>query len=332
MSKKPSQNRLNLEQKAEILRKIDEGVHGKRLALNYGVSESAITKMKKKRVEILAAVSNTFEGAKKKTLHKPEYADLEEKVYDWFLNQRQRNCTVSGPMLKARAKLEFENLYPDKSSSSFNASDGWLAKFKKRHGIRYLKICGEILSSDTSEITPFIHKLRATLDEMKITDDQQYNADESALFYRLLPNKTFVAATEKTAPGGKASKERISFMLCANASGTHKLKPLVIGKSANPRCFKTFENPLEYASSKKAWMTSQLFSNWFHNSFVKQVNMYFDLKIACFHFQTIDIILILISFDLIGFYRFDNFQLKIICHRKHCCLLIIVQHTSQSNS
>lgn len=88
---------------------------------------------------ILSAVSNTLESAKKKTLHKPEYADLEKNVYEWFLTQRQRNCPVNGPMLKARAKVEFEKLHPEKPGS-FNASNGWLTNFKKRHGIRYLKI------------------------------------------------------------------------------------------------------------------------------------------------------------------------------------------------
>ncbi|XP_039968739.1 jerky protein homolog-like, partial [Bactrocera tryoni] len=147
---------------------------------------------------------------------------------------------------------------------SISTSDGWLTNFKKRYGIRNLKICGEILSSDTTEITPFIHKLRATMDEMGITEAQLYNADESGLLYRMLPDRTFVAATEKTAPGRKILKGRI----------THKLKPLVIGKSANPRCFYGFNNPLEYVNSKKAWMNSQLFSEWFHNSFTKQVRTF----------------------------------------------------------
>lgn len=189
-SQKPTQVRLKLEEKAEILKKLDKGVNGKRLAFDYGVSEAAISKIKKKRHEILEAVSNTFESARKKTLHKPEYVDLGQCLFEWFLNQRQRNCAVSGPMLKSRAKAEFQRLYPDKSSDAFNASDGWLSKFKKRHGIRYLKICGEILSSDTSEITPFIHKFRAKLNEMQITDAQLCNADESGLYFRILPDKT----------------------------------------------------------------------------------------------------------------------------------------------
>ncbi|XP_018792792.1 PREDICTED: jerky protein homolog-like [Bactrocera latifrons] len=149
-----------------------------------------------------------------------------------------------------------------------------LKSIAKTEFARHLKICGEILSSDTTEITPFIYKLRATMDEIGITEAQLYNADESGLFYRMLPDRTFVEAIEKTAPGRKILKERITFMLCANADGSHKLKPLVIGKSANPRCFSGFNHPLEYVNSKKAWMDSQLLSEWFHDSFTKQVRTF----------------------------------------------------------
>ncbi|XP_037959308.1 jerky protein homolog-like [Teleopsis dalmanni] len=270
--------KLNLQQKVDILRKLDDGIAGNRIALHYGVSKVAISKINKKRQEILKTVAATYGSAEKKTLHKSEYPDLEVNLYNWFLNQRQRNCAVTGAILKSRAKLEFEILYPGKK---FSASDGWLANFKKRHGIRLLKICGEILSSDTPKITPFVHSLRAKINEMGISDSQLYNADESGLFYRLLPDKTFVAANEHAAPGRKTVKERITFLLCANADGSHKLKPLVVGKSAKPRCFKEFNNPLEYAHTSKSWMNAQLFFNWFHNSFIKQVNLFFGF---IFHF------------------------------------------------
>ena len=35
----------------------------------------------------------------------------------------------------------------------------------------------------------------------------------------------------------KSVRKRITVALCANAGGSHKLKPLVIRKSARPRCF-----------------------------------------------------------------------------------------------
>lgn len=98
--------------------------------------------------------------------------------------------------MKAKTRVLFPQLYQDRNENDFNAS---------RHGMRFLKICGEILSSDTTRITPFVHALRAKIDEMKLTHVQIYNADESGFFYQLIPERTYVAC-EKTARGEKFEK------------------------------------------------------------------------------------------------------------------------------
>lgn len=109
---------------------------------------------------------------------------------------------------------------------------------------------------------------------MNLTPDQVYNADESGLFWRLLPKKTFVHRAEASAPGRKLAKDRITFMPCSNASGTHKLQMLVIGKSKKPRVFKNVNLPVEYTNQTKGWMTKTLFNEWFHNSFVPSVKTF----------------------------------------------------------
>ncbi|XP_036325161.1 jerky protein homolog-like [Rhagoletis pomonella] len=103
-------------------------------------------------------------------------------------------------------------------------------------------------------------------------------ADETALFWKKLPDKTLALRTEKTAPGRKIGKERITLLVCCNASGEHKLKLLMIGKAKNPRVFKQVKLPLEYANSKNAWMTEMIFRNWFKNSFVVQVRKHLKEK------------------------------------------------------
>lgn len=71
----------------KILEELDRGVNANRLAIDYGVCKSSISYIKSQKENILAAVSNSFQEAKKKTLHKPEYVKMEEQVYDWFLLQ-----------------------------------------------------------------------------------------------------------------------------------------------------------------------------------------------------------------------------------------------------
>lgn len=273
MASSSKQNRLSIERKVEILGKLEKGFKANRLAIEYNVTESAISQIKKRKTEILDAASKSFQEIKKKTLHKAEYPELEEKLYSWFLKQRDKNAPVNRLILKLKAKEIYQQMFPGKDENDFTASDGLLTKFKYRHGMRFLKICGEILSSDTTNITAFIHRFRGKIQEMGLTNHQIYNADESGLYYRLLPDKTYVSACEKSALGRKIKKKRITFLLCANAEGSHKTTPLIIGKFKKPRCFKNFDNPLLYANSKSAWMTSNIFYDWFHDSFVKEVSM-----------------------------------------------------------
>ena len=80
-------------------------------------------------------------------------------------------------------------------------------------------------------------------------------------FFRCLPDKTHAFKDEKCA-GGKLSKERLTVLVTASMVG-EKFPLLVIGKHANPRCFKGLKKPpLQYASNKKAWMTSTIFEDY----------------------------------------------------------------------
>lgn len=58
------------------------------------------------------------------------------------------------------------------SNIGFNASRGWLDKFKKRHGIRRLKIAGEKLSSDEAAIGPFQQEFQKVIKEKNLTAEQ----------------------------------------------------------------------------------------------------------------------------------------------------------------
>jgi hypothetical protein len=89
-----------------------------------------------------------------------------------------------------------------------------------------------------------------------------HNADETALFYKLMPNKTLVSKGERCT-GSKNSKERITVLLCTNSTGTDKLLPLVTGKCRSPWCFKNMHKlPCEYCHNAKAWMTGEIFQEW----------------------------------------------------------------------
>lgn len=95
--------------------------------------------------------------------------------------------------------------------------------------------------------------------------DDVFNCDELGLFFKLTPSRSY-AIKGKSFRTGKHSKERVTLLLCANMSGSEKLPPLLIGKSANPRCFKgVTRKPVRYRFNKKAWMTAVLFEEWLNS-------------------------------------------------------------------
>ncbi|XP_037959124.1 jerky protein homolog-like [Teleopsis dalmanni] len=268
---------LTLKKKAEILDFLQKGSSVTYLAKKYNVAKSTICGIKAKRNVILKCVNNTFSGpGKRKTLRTSELPKMEKSLYRWFLCMRNKNWPVSALMLKEKAK-KLHSKFKEKEGD-FYASDGWFQGFKKRYGIRLLQISGEKLSSQSQLVDPFKEKLKDKIAEFELCNDQLYNADESGLFWKLLPEKTYVSTLEKRAPGVKSEKQRITFLCCSNATGSHKLKLLVIGKAKNPRCFKNLQCPTNYKNSKSAWMTATIFKEWFHQSFVPQVKSFLKEK------------------------------------------------------
>ncbi|XP_039964089.1 jerky protein homolog-like isoform X1 [Bactrocera tryoni] len=264
---------LTLKPKADILDSLKRGSSMTFLAKKYNVAKSTICGIKARKQMILKFVNNTYSGpGQRRTLRPSELHKMEEALYRWFIKMRNKNWPVSALMLKEKAKVLHAQV--KENESNFNASDGWLQGFKKRYGIRLLQISGEKLSSLPQLVDPYKEKLRAKMAELELCNDQLYNADESDLFWKLLPEKMYVSSMEKRAPGVKSEK----LLCCSNATGSHKLKLLVIGKAKNPRCFKNFQCPTDYKSSKSAWMTSAVFKEWFHASFVHKVTSFLKEK------------------------------------------------------
>ncbi|GFW00056.1 jerky protein homolog-like [Trichonephila clavipes] len=129
--------------------------------------------------------------------------------------------------------------------ASFSASIGWLDRWKKRHGVRQLTITGEKLSSDFDAAKEYVTTFANLIAEGNYSPQQIYDANETGLNLRALPKKSLASQEEKSAPGYKMSKDRVTLMACSNAFG-----------------------------AKKAWMNAMLFKEWFHDQFVPAVKKF----------------------------------------------------------
>lgn len=283
LAKKRRREVLTIEKKLEIIDELQKGASAVALSARYDVPRTTINDLKKNADQIKAFASQmeSLDGQpkKRKTMKKATNEVLDTAVYLWFVQKRSEGIPVSGPMVCEKAIFFNEKLG---GGGQFKASTGWLKNFKHRHGIRELNIEGEKMSAASGEaVDAFKIKFQKMLDEKGLTRDQVYNADETGLNYKALPTKTLASLSEKYAPGFKMQKQRITVMVCANASGKNRMPLLVIGKAKKPRCFKGFNMnalPVHYYAQKSAWMSQAIFTDWFKTKFVPPVQRDLESK------------------------------------------------------
>ena len=74
-----------------------------------------------------------------------------------------------------------------------------------------------------------------------------------------------------TVRGKKKIKDHVSLVVCANATGSHKISCALIGKAKSPACIKNRVWPVPYFSQNKAWMDKETCWKWFHEVFAPEV-------------------------------------------------------------
>ena len=226
MSKKRKRSVLSIKDKQIIISRLDKGEKGTNLALEFGISKQQISDIRKNKDKILKLTNNTetSEGLKRKSLKLANDERLDQALYTWFIQQRSTGTPISGPLLQEKAKHFSMQLNGESADhESFKASTGWLDKFKNRHGIRSLSIQGEKLAAAEEAVDPFLQKLNKVIEERGLIPEQIYNADETGLLWKCLPQRNLVSCREKSAPGFKKAKDRLTVPGCTNATGTHKL-------------------------------------------------------------------------------------------------------------
>lgn len=220
---------------------------------------------------------------------RPAYPAVDKALYNWFRTKRNLNVPLDGNLLRAKA-LEFATAL---EIPGFKASNGWFERWKSRYDIKFGKISGESESADLGAGADWLKDKWPKIKQNYKPEDI-FNADETALFFKMTPGKTFRLKSD-SGHGTKQKKDRVTLMVCASMTG-EKRKLLLIGKSKNPRyvqlmiiyrvtfirynlrknyiilknclhrfrCFPKNQKvlPVSYAYNKKAWMTGTLFESW----------------------------------------------------------------------
>lgn len=253
---KQPRKRLTLKEKWNII-ELRKSLSIVELSKRFEVGHSTIYKILEHKNELEKEWILSKNSSSKVKLRDPKHANINAAVLEWFNGASNKGLPISGPILKQKA-LEFAQQF---HVGDFTASNGWLESFKKRNGLVFNIMCGESRDVNMATVDDWISKLPSIISGYEPKNIA--NADESALFFRGIPTKSFSLKGQNCA-GGKMSKERISILLCVFADGTIE-KPLVIGKAQKPRCFKQIDTnllPVHWYANKKAWMTTIIMQDW----------------------------------------------------------------------
>uniref|UniRef100_A0A9L0SZ73 Jrk helix-turn-helix protein n=1 Tax=Equus caballus TaxID=9796 RepID=A0A9L0SZ73_HORSE len=264
---------LTLKEKIDICTRLEKGESRKALMQEYNVGMSTLYDIKAHKAQLLRFFANSDSNKAlehRRTLHTPKLEHLDRVLYEWFLVKRAEGVPVSGPMLIEKAKDFYEQM---QLTEPCVFSGGWLWRFKARHGIKKLDASSEKQMADHQAAEQFCGFFRSLTAEHGLSPEQVYNADETGLFWRCLPNPTLEGGA---APSTKQNKDRLTVLMCANATGSHKIKPLVIGKGSGPRAFRGIQHlPVAYKAQGNAWVDREIFSDWFRHIFAPSVKEHF---------------------------------------------------------
>ncbi|NXO00908.1 TIGD5 protein, partial [Rhinopomastus cyanomelas] len=217
-------------------------------------------------------------GTQRKKMRLANEEEIDRAVYSWFLALRQHGVPLSGPLIQAQAEAFARQIYGPECT--FKASHGWFWRWQKRHGISSQRIYGEgglpaepeRVPAACADVLPV-----PTADASGYSDEQIYNAKVTGLYWKLLPGQTGGMTRRRPVP-----RERVTVLLAANLTGSHKLKPLVVGGLCNPPSLRHHNQdkfPACYRYSPEARLRPAILRAWFFEDFVPGVKRY--LRRSC---------------------------------------------------
>lgn len=252
------QSSYDINFKIAVIQAINSGKKCSLVAEEFHIPRSTLSTFLRDKDKIYASVASGSVSSKTKRLRTAKYENLETELLQWFKNVRHNNVSLSGPIIRIKAKEIADRL----KISDFQFSDGWFARFKKRHNITSQKVCGEANKISEETADEWIKSFLMILENYD--PDDVFNMDESGMFFNLQPDRTLNIKGDRC-HGGSKSKQRVTAVFCCNSTGTEKFKPWIIGKFEKPHCLRGLCRqtlPCDYSHQSRSWIDAVAFRKW----------------------------------------------------------------------
>uniref|UniRef100_A0A3Q0T0S5 HTH CENPB-type domain-containing protein n=1 Tax=Amphilophus citrinellus TaxID=61819 RepID=A0A3Q0T0S5_AMPCI len=234
---------MSVELKQAIIEKHEQGMRVIELARLYDRSTLTICTILKQKDTIKSA--RLAKGTRiLSQLRSTVHEEMEKLLLVWIKEKELAGDTLTETIISKKARVIYSNLKKKEPSTSTGGEE----EFKASHGWFDVKAADE-----------FITRFADLIKEGSYIPQQVFNCNETGLFWKKMPHRTFITAEETKMPGHKPMKDRLTLALCTNASGDCKVKPLLVYHSENPRTFKTHKILKEklqvmWHANAKAWL------------------------------------------------------------------------------
>lgn len=175
---------FSLKEKLDVLHAVDEQPAHKKadIAKDLGLSPSTLNGIIMKRAEIEENVA--LFGRKAKQAHGVKYGTLDETLLTLFRQACAASINFDGSILREKTIEVADRL----GITDFAASNGWIDRFRKRHGIAYKTVSGEAASVSIKTVEDWKSTLSSVIEGHESRNI--YNAYETGLFFfRVKPSK-----------------------------------------------------------------------------------------------------------------------------------------------
>jgi len=138
-------------------------------------------------------------------------------LFTWYQQVRASNIPIDGTTLREKAEIIAAQLNID----NFSASSGWVSRFKDRHGLIFKKLGEESAEVSVESTDAWLESLPSLL---RCNEPRNiYNADETGLFFNVLPDRT-LACKGESCQGRKHSKDRLTVLVLIVTEVTNKCR------------------------------------------------------------------------------------------------------------
>lgn len=166
----------------------------------------------------------------------PRLEKMEKMLRLWMEDQNQKMMPMNNTIVRSKALQLYERLQQEEGGAltlkPFLASRGWFDNFRKQQKLQHIKFTGE---ADNGAACRFPDKFKTIVEVDGYKSQQVFIAMETDLIWKHLPKTMNTLKEENTKPVFSSAKDRLTLLLCGNAEGDFKCKPLLVYYARNPR-------------------------------------------------------------------------------------------------